>query len=187
MAFTQLDPKTALVLIDLQKMIVNRPNLGPYSAAEIIKNCNLLITAFRKKQLPIVLVNVIPADRPAHWRSEVKMTVGVFQPEWAEIVPEIEVHSTDILITKNTWSAFYNTPLHEQLQQLGVTGIVLGGIATSIGVEATARAAYERMYNVSFAMDAMTDLNGPSHAHSQAYIFPRIGEVGNTQDIINLL
>ena len=70
------------------------------------------------------------------------------------------------------------------MQQAGVTGIVLSGISTSIGVEATARAASERAYNITFAMDAMTDMFAEAHEHSLKYIFPRIGETGNTQQVI---
>jgi nicotinamidase-related amidase len=61
---------------------------------------------------------------------------------------------------------------------------VLAGVATSIGVEGTARAASEHRYNVTFARDAMTDIFADAHERSLQYIFPRIGEIGETDEII---
>ncbi|MEO6686130.1 MAG: isochorismatase family protein [Dyadobacter sp.] len=73
------------------------------------------------------------------------------------------------------------------MQKLKVTGIVLGGISTSVGVEGTARAASELGYNISFASDATSDKILEAYNHSMTNIFPRIGEIGTTQDIISHL
>jgi len=186
MPITKLDSKTALVLIELQKMVVSRA-LAPFTAGHIIKNSVSLVSAFRKAGLPIVVVNVIPAQRTVPLRSDTKMPVMQFQKEWVDIIPEIAVHPDDILITKHTWSAFYNTPLDEELQKRGVTGIVLAGVATSIGVEGSARGAYERGYNITFACDAMSDTNEKAHENSLTVIFPRIGEVDSTKAILEYL
>ena len=61
------------------------------------------------------------------------------------------------------------------------------GVATSNGVEVTARQAYELGFNVTLATDAMTDLQADAHAYSVTRVFPRIGETGTTQEIINLM
>ncbi|MEV4165770.1 isochorismatase family protein [Nonomuraea dietziae] len=61
------------------------------------------------------------------------------------------------------------------------------GIATSIGVESTARAAYEHGYNVTLVTDAMTHLNAQAHRHSIERIFPLLGESATTAAIIGLL
>jgi nicotinamidase-related amidase len=65
--------------------------------------------------------------------------------------------------------------------------VVLVGVATSIGVESTARFAHELGFNVTFAVDAMTDMNLDAHTNSIARIFPRLGETGTTQDVLDLL
>ena len=67
------------------------------------------------------------------------------------------------------------------------TAWLVTGVATSIGVESTARAAYEHGYNVTLAIDAITDLATESHEHSPTRIFPRLGETGTTAEIIALL
>lgn len=191
---TELDPKTALILIDLQNNIAAYPLLHP--ATEIIEQSGKLADAFRAKGLPVVFVNVNALG--AKWtlaRSEKSSS-----PKTAEaiaeakiqmeatgainIVPQLTIHDTDLRITKHTWSAFFETPLHQQLQNRGITGIVLAGIATSIGVEGTARTASELGYNLTFASDAMTDFALPQHQHSLDNIFSRIGEIDTTDAII---
>jgi nicotinamidase-related amidase len=82
------------------------------------------------------------------------------------------------------WGAFYGTDLELQLRRRRITNIVLGGISTSIGVESTARDAWERSYNLTFASDAMTDTNADAHDRSLRLIFPRIGEIGTVAEIL---
>ncbi len=110
-----------------------------------------------------------------------------FSEDLLEIAPEIKTQPGDIFITKHTWGAFYETALDEELKKRNVTGIVLAGISTSIGVEGTARGASERGYNITFAKDAMTDMFADAHEHSLKHIFPRIGEVDEADKIIEKL
>ena len=75
-------------------------------------------------------------------------------------------------MTKQTWGAFTGTDLATHLRGLGVTQVVLAGVATSIGVESTARQAYELGFNVALVVDAMTDMNPDAHTNSVTRIFP---------------
>jgi nicotinamidase-related amidase len=70
---------------------------------------------------------------------------------------------------------------------MDVTQVVIAGIATSIGVESTARNAYEFGFNVALAVDAMTDRDADAHDSSIKRIFPRLGETGATREILDLL
>ncbi|GAA3366521.1 hypothetical protein GCM10020366_70460 [Saccharopolyspora gregorii] len=90
------------------------------------------------------------------------------------------------MVTKRNWGAFHGTDLDVQLRRRGVTQIVLGGIATSLGVESTARAAHEHGYHVTLATDAMTDLDAEAHRNSLERIFPRLGETGTTDEVVDL-
>lgn len=191
---TVIDSNTALVLIDLQKGIVGSPLAFPVEP--VLENSAKLISAFREAHLPVVIVNVNVAG--ATWtkvRIQNTTPASTQTPEEAaawlknfmEITPEITTQEQDIFITKRTWNAFYGTPLHEELQKRNITGIVLAGISTSIGVEGTARNATEFGYNISFAEDALNDSNAAAHAHSLSHIFPRIGEIDTTDAIIKKL
>ncbi|MEJ0064936.1 MAG: isochorismatase family protein [Caulobacteraceae bacterium] len=55
MTVTTLDPKTALVVIDLQKGIVGLPTVHPI--AGVLASAAALAAVFRRRGLPVVLVN----------------------------------------------------------------------------------------------------------------------------------
>jgi nicotinamidase-related amidase len=182
MAITQLDPKTALLVIDLQKGIVALATAHPID--KVTRLARQMIDAFRRHNLPIVFVNVAGGARG---RTESPPRAGQFPPDWTELVPELNRRPEDHLVTKRTWGAFTNTGLDGHLKKLGVTQVVILGVATSAGVESTARNAHENGYHVTLAVDAMADLNADAHTNSIMRIFPKLGETGTTQEIIELL
>ncbi|MFF8594700.1 hydrolase [Streptomyces sp. NPDC015220] len=190
MALTTLDPRTALVVIDLQAGIVSGPT-APHPSAEVVARTVELAEAFRARELPVVLVRVSFAADFADavpGRTEAARSGGGGRPEgWDVIVPELAGRPGDITVTKHNWGAFHGTDLDVQLRRRGVTQIVLTGIATSIGVESTARAAHEHGYHVTLATDAMTDLDAEAHRGSVERIFPRLGETGTTAEVLELL
>lgn len=182
MPLTALDPTTALIVIDLQKGIVGLPTAHPI--AEIVNHAGALADAFRRHGLPVVFVNVTGG---APGRTEQTPRGGNRPAGWADLVPELNQQPADHAVTKQTWGAFTHTNLEAYLKTLGITQVVIAGVATSIGVEFTARAAYELGFNVTLAVDAMTDTNPDAHANSLTRIFTRLGETGTTQEIIALL
>ena len=182
MPVTQLDPRTALIVIDLQKGIVSNQSAQP--TGDVIANAARLAAAFRTHQLPVVLVNVAGG---APGRTQQTRLVGNRPADWAELVPELDQQPTDHAVTKQTWGAFTNTKLADYLHSGGVTQVVIAGVATSIGVESTARQAQELGLNVTLAVDAMTDMNADAHHNSVNRIFPRLGETGSTDEVIALL
>ena len=187
-----LDPKkTALVLIDLQQGIVGRPCF-PRSAAEVVQKAAQLTARFRSVGAAVVLVRVgfqhdfrdvlqVPADAPAQFNP------AALPATWWELVPELGQQPGDIVITKRQWGAFHGTDLDLQLRRRGVGTIVLGGISTNIGVESTARSAYEHGYAQVFAEDAMASLSAETHEFAVKNIFARIGHVRSTAEILAAL
>lgn len=185
MPLTAIDPSTALVLIDLQKGIVGLP--GAHPIHEIVTRSASLAEAFRGHNLPVVLVNVDPTKAGSLPRIQQPPPVRELPPNFADLVPELNQQPTDLLITKHGWGAFTGTTLESDLRSLGVTQIVLAGVATSIGVESTARVAYQLGFNVTFVSDAMTDLHLDAHNHSMTRIFPRLGELATTEEVLSML
>ncbi|MGC9992230.1 MAG: isochorismatase family protein [Candidatus Cybelea sp.] len=186
MPITTLDEKTALVVIDMQKGILAMPTIQP--AAGVLANVVQLVDAFREKQRPVVLVHVgwgpDRADALAS-RNQSGRSVPNPPPDFFEYAGELRADgSRDILIHKRQWGAFYGTDLDLQLRRRRITNIVLCGISTSIGVESTARDAWERAYNLTFVSDAMTDSDADAHDRALRIIFPRIGEIGTTRDVL---
>jgi nicotinamidase-related amidase len=183
MAVTTLDPKTALIVVDLQKGIVARET-APHPVSSVVKNSVALLDAFRKHKLPVVLVNVTGG---APGRNEGPKMPASFPAGFAELIPELKQQPSDHTVTKRTWGAFTNTDLDAWLKKNGVTQVVCCGVATSIGVESTARFAQEAGYNITLATDAMTDMSAEAHENSVKRIFPRLGETGTTAEIVALL
>jgi len=182
MPVTTLDPRTALVVVDLQAGIVALPLAHPF--ADILDRSTALLTAFRKRGLPVVLVNV--AGTPSG-RTDAGAHTRDFPDGWTELIPELDQRPSDLLVTKHARSAFAGTGLADRLRDLGVTQVVVTGIATSSGVESTARDAHEQGFHVTLPVDAMTDSDLERHDHSVARIFPRIAETGTTQDVLDVL
>jgi nicotinamidase-related amidase len=183
MPLTTLDPNTALIVIDLQKGIVSGNFIHPIG--EIVERTRELIDVFRAKKLPAVLVNV--AGRPPGRTEQGPRSSISFAEGWTDFVPELNRQPSDIVVTKRSWGAFATTDLDAQLTARGVTQVVMTGVVTSGGVEATARHAYELGFNVTLALDAMTDVREEAHQYSIKNVFPRVGETGSTHEIISLL
>ena len=179
--------KTALVVIDLQKGVVGRQTV-PHTSAMVVNNTAAIAEAFRTMGMPVFLVRVAfsldgkDALRPivdAPWPAQTSL------PDWTDIVPEMGPKPGDFVITKHQWGAFHGTELDLQLRRRGITTIVLCGIATNIGVESTARFAFEYGYNQIFAEDAMSALSSEEHSLTISKIFPRLGLVRKTKDILS--
>lgn len=189
MTLTTLDQGTALVLIDLQNGIVAAP-VTPLTGAQVVARAGELAAAFRSRALPVVLVRVCLTGDGADvvpGRTQVSRGAMSLPEGWDVIVDELAGHPADIIVTKRNWGAFYGTDLDLQLRRRGVTQIVLAGIATSLGVESTARAAHEHGYHVTLVTDAMSDRDQDAHHNSIHRIFPRLGETGTTAEVIDLL
>ena len=183
MPLTQLDTTAALIVIDLQKGIVNAPIPTVHPVSEIVRRTAQLVRAFRERGLPVVLVNV---SGRAPGRTDAGAPKFAFPPDWTELVPELDQQPSDYLVTKQRAGAFIGTLLDEILHQRGVTQVFLVGVATSLGVESTARSAYDLGYNVVFVADAMTDRDVEVHRISIEKIFPRLGETDTTENVLKL-
>ena len=186
----KLDPRrTALVLIDLQKGILPFAG-GPHTAAEVLAKAGTLTRRFHELGSPVVLVRVgwsadggdalrQPVDQPPPARPK--------SEEWWDFPDELGVIDSDIRIIKRQWGAFYGTELELQLRRRGIEHIVLGGISTNVGVESTARNAWELGFGIVFAEDAMSAKSGEQHASAIDTIFPRLGRVRATAQVLEML
>jgi nicotinamidase-related amidase len=182
-----LDPKTtALVLIDLQNGVAGR-DVAPHSASDVVANAVRLADAFRGASSPVVLVRVTSgADGGDRVQRRVDMSwpVGTPPAGWDQIVPSLGPEDGDIIVTKRQWGAFYGTDLDLHLRRRGIQTIVLGGIATSIGVESTARDAFEHNYGLVLVEDAMADMSAEAHEFTVKTIYPRISLVRSTDQVL---
>jgi nicotinamidase-related amidase len=186
----KLDPRrTALVLIDLQKGILPFAG-GPHTSAQVLEKASALIKRFHELKSPVVLVRVgWSSDGGDALRQTVDqpMAARELPADWMEFPAELGAIDSDIRVVKRQWGAFYGTELELQLRRRGVEQIVLGGISTNIGVESTARNAWELGFGIVFAEDAMSSSSGEHHAFAIGNIFPRLGRVRSTSQILDML
>ena len=177
---------TALVLIDLQRGIATG-DLTPNSAADVIARGAQLATAFRKSGALVILVHVDPGPFGVLFpRPQADNPRPAFNapPDFSELVSELDRQPTDVVVTKHQPNAFYCTDIEVQLRRRGIKTIVLAGIATNLGVESTARAAFERGYEQIFVADAMTARVEVLHTHTVTHILPTMGRVRTTAEVI---
>jgi nicotinamidase-related amidase len=189
MAALEFDLKsTALVLIDLQNGIVGR-TLAPHSASDVVARSAQLAAALRANGGTVVYVRVhvadvlrLPVDAPMR-----DPNAPPPPPSASQLVAESGYQAGDLLITKRQWGAFYGTELDQQLRRRKVQTIILGGIATNFGVESTARAAFDRGYELIFVEDAMSSLSAAAHDFAIQNIFPRMGRVRTVEEVLKKL
>src|ERR1019366_8930862 len=179
MPIDHLDALAALIVIDLQRGTLSNPMVRPRD--ELLANVTKLLTAFRTRRLPVGLANVdgTPAGRNDHGGF-----AREYPAEFTELIPELEQQPADLTVTRRAWSAFAGTDLDATLSALGVTQVVIAGVATSFGVESTARHSYDSGYHVVFAVDAITDFRAASHENTVTRIFPVLGQTGSTAEIV---
>lgn len=182
---TNVDPKsTAVVLIDLQGSNMAR-QLAPHSASDVLARSVALADGLRARGATIVFVRVIvnelldlPVDAPF------PKPAAPPPDNASELVEGTNRLASDLVVTKRHWGAFYGTELEQQLLRRGIKAIILGGVATNFGVESTARAAFDRGYEIFFAENAMSSISAEAHDFSVKNLFPRIGRVRTVDQIL---
>ena len=184
------DPKTtALVLIDLQNGILGRP-VVPHATADILARAAQTAKALRARGGTAVYVHVDLANLRDHGPADAPGRDPNAPPPPAnasELAPDAGFQQGDVLITKHSWGAFLGTPLDSELRARGITTVLLGGIATDIGVESTARSAYDLGYHLIFIEDMMATVSAEMHDAAVRLTFPRMGRVRSTADVLRAL
>lgn len=105
----------------------------------------------------------------------------------AQVIDEIAPRAEDFRVPKYRWSAFHQTCLELVLRVNRIDTIVISGGSTDVGVASTAFSARDMDYNIVFASDACTSHQMKSHEYLMGNIFPRMGRVRSTAQIIEML
>lgn len=184
MPISTIDANTALLVIDLQHGLAETSTVHP--VREVASRAGELADTFRQQDLPVVLVNAVGVapGRTDHSAEPVRPN---FTEGFADLLPELGQTDSDHTVSKARWGAFHGTGLYDHLTALGVTQVVIAGVATSMGVESTARAAYDHGFHVTIATDAVTDIDPTAHHNSLTHTFPHLGETGTIPEIITAL
>jgi nicotinamidase-related amidase len=181
-----IDPAAgALLVIDMQKAFLSpdgylaRKGYDPAPLRAILPAVTSVIAAARAAGLLIVhtrqgyradLADMMRLDRRAHRlvASHDEHALGglVRGTPGFEIVPEIEVLPTDIVIDKTANGAFTYTELEPVLRVQGITHLLLAGCTTDVCVHCTLREANDRRFQCLLIEDACA--SGDAYAHAAA-------------------
>jgi nicotinamidase-related amidase len=208
----RLDPrllpeKTAVVLIDLQNDII-RSQEGPFYSSiyeqvrekKVVENVVRLtegaraagakiffITVVRRKDYADVvnqLTELVAAGKGVPAKKQVSLIEGT---RGAQLVDELKPQADDYVLVKKRRNAFHGTELDFHLRALGITTIVIGGVATDLGVENTVRDAWDRDYNVVVVDDISVAVPPAAHENAINTIFPRMARIMSTDRVLQEL
>ena len=128
----KMNRKTALIWVDLQKNLTVEGGGNYYpTATEMIDRVARRINEFRDRGVQIVYIWSMPHLSSGLCSNGPKLNPElagrmVPHPEWGrELDDRLTVKEEDWIIRKFTYSAFWNTPLLEKLQQAGVENVLV--------------------------------------------------------------
>jgi isochorismate hydrolase len=153
----KFNPKnSALIVIDMQRFFLEEESHAFIpSSKTIVKNINLLIAEYRKRNYPIVFTyhalrdDEDPGIMERWWGNMLRTNNPL-----SDIHPSIDYLENDIILRKSRYSAFLATNLDKILKLKNINTIVITGIMTHLCCESTARDAFMKDYEVYFVVDA---------------------------------
>lgn len=179
--------RTALVLVDLQKGIVGLEG-QPHSTDKVVDNANQLIKAFRDNDGFIAFVHVKFHDGQDKLNPNAMVELpDNDDPSFSDFADQLDYRDGDYVVDKRHFSGFFGTDLDLQLRRRGIDTVIIGGISTHIGVDTTARDAYQYGYNQYFVTDMMTAPAKHLHEFAVNNVFPVMGQTVTTEEMLKQL
>jgi len=156
----------------------------------LVSSINELVGSMRSFGHPVVWVRqeFEPDLRDAFREMRAKgIHITIKGTEGCQIVPELTVAPSDLVIIKKRYSAFYGTPLDETLVRLQPDVIILAGINTHACIRTTAIDAYQRDWTVILALGCIDSYDREHHEVSLRYMKDKVAAVMSTADILSAL
>ncbi|MGJ0389222.1 isochorismatase family protein [Microbacterium sp. CGR1] len=178
----ELPSTTALVVVDVQAGTL--PNARAVSAEDLVSHVGSLVEAFRDSDR---LVAFVVSTGTAVGATEYGPGGRVWPEGFAELAPGIANREGESVHPRAGWSAFAGTSLLEELTARQITDVVVAGLATTFGVESTARAAADLGLSVVVVSDAVSDPDPSGHERSLTRVFPALGRVRTTSEVLAAL
>ena len=172
-----LEPsRTALLIIDMQNVFVANSPIAAPTGVDVLSRLNRLAATCREVGIEVIYTaHVVRADH-----SNLGILGEMLPPVHAGLIddgsnsgvlhPALLVDEGDIVVKKPRFGAFYGTDLELILRHRGIDTLIIGGIATNVCCETTAREAAVRDFKVVFLADgtatfALSDMGcGPISA-----------------------
>jgi ureidoacrylate peracid hydrolase len=191
------DPRlAALIAVDVQNDFVSPKGSAAKrgedvsSAVAMVPNLLRLIDEGRRVGLTIVYIRTTHSewtDTPSWmYRSSQKSGLNTCREgTWgAELYEGIAPLPSERVVIKHRYSAFINTDLNTVLKARGIQSVLVGGVATNVCVETTARDAYMFDYYVTMIEDCSAAYEPKLHLGTLENMRRHFGLVASSNDII---
>lgn len=178
----ELPTTTALVVVDVQAGTL--ANARAVSADDVVSHVGSLVEAFRGSGRPVAFV-VTTGTAPGV--TEYGPGGRVWPEGFADLAPGIENRGDEPVHPRAGWSAFAGTSLLQDLTARQITDVVIAGLATTFGVESTARAAADLGFSVVVVSDAVSDPDPAGHERSLTRVIPALGRVRTATEVVAAL
>ena len=166
-----VDPKrTAVVVVDMQNCFVENSPFAAPGGMDVLRRLNGLISHYRNHGATIIFTRHVMRPDGAN----MGILGDVLPPVKDGVIDEdrpssalhkgLDVQATDIILKKPRFGSFESTDLELILRTRGIDTVVVGGIATNVCCDTTAREANQRDFKVLFLKDGTTTFDLPDVA-----------------------
>ncbi len=105
-----------------------------------------------------------------------------------DLIDELQPQEGDVVLSgKRALSGFTNTGLDKALDERGIKNVVCAGFLTNVCVEATARSAYDRGFEVVIAKDATGAASQANQQYVENEIAPVLGQAMTVDELLAAL
>ncbi|MBI4415400.1 MAG: cysteine hydrolase [Euryarchaeota archaeon] len=157
----------ALLIVDMVEDFITGAIPCP-RAKRIIPNIRRLADAARKADVPVIYVN--DAHLPTDFELKIWGPHSMKGTKGAEIIPELKAEKKDYIFGKQTYSAFYETPLDSVLRAHDVDNLVITGLHSNICCRHTSADAFFRGIQPIIPEDGVESLTQQAHEEGLKYI-----------------
>jgi ureidoacrylate peracid hydrolase len=200
--FDTIEPaKTALLIIDMQNYFMQPGFMGEVPEARaIVPNVNRLADALRERGGHVVWIKNATNGTRESWsvmhdhlmtpeRRDLRYATMDIDHEGHALWSELDVQPQDGQIVKKRFSAFIDgsSNISPYLRARGIDALLIGGTATNICCESSARDAMMLNFKVTMVADALATHTDAEHNASLAAFYSIFGDVQTVDEAIAAL
>ena len=180
--------KPTLIVIDLVRDLLK--TWAPAQKQRLLRSTNELVDIARRAGCPVIWVRqeFEPDLRDAFPEIRAKgIHITIRGTEGCQIVSELALAQSDIVIVKKRYSAFFGTTLDETLARIQPDALILAGINTHACIRTTAIDAYQRDWKVILAANCIDSYDREHHEVSLKYMKDKLATVMSNEEIRSAL